>query len=121
MRSHSFLAGLLVPCLLLSSMPAQAGRIATAELLAPAASQQRERVDAFLAREDIQRQFEALGVSPADAAVRIASLTEAELQELSSRIDALPAGAGAVELVLVALLVLIILELIGVIDISPRI
>jgi hypothetical protein len=48
-------------------------------------------------------------------------MTESELQELSSRIDSLPAGAGAVELVLVALLVLIILELIGVIDISPRI
>jgi hypothetical protein len=121
MRAQSFLAGLLVPCLLLSSMPAQAGRIATAELLTPTASGQRERVDAFLAREDVQRQFETLGVSPADAAVRVASMTESELQDLSSRIDSLPAGAGALELVLVFLLILIILELVGAIDIFPRI
>jgi len=121
MRAQSFLAGLLVPCLLLSSMPAQAGMIVTAELLTPAASGQRERVDAFLAREDVQSQFEALGVSPADAAVRVAGLTEAELQDLSTRIDSLPAGAGALELVLVFLLILVVLELVGAINIFSRI
>ncbi len=120
MRAQSFLVGLLVPCLLMSTLPARAGMIGTAQLLAPAASEQRERVDAFLAREDVQRQFEALGVSPAEAATRVASLTQSELQELSSRIDSLPAGAGALELVLVFLLILIILELVGAIDIFPR-
>ena len=120
MRTKSFLAGLLVPCLLLSTMPARAGMIGTTQLLAPSADAQRERVDAFLAREDVQSQFEALGVSPADAATRVASMTEAELQSLSSRIDSLPAGAGAAELVLVVLLILILLELLGAIDIFPR-
>ncbi len=121
MRAKSFIAGLLVPCLLLSTMPVRAEMIGTAQMLAPAADAQRERVDAFMAREDVQRQFEALGVNPADAATRVASLTESELQALSSRIDSLPAGAGALELVLVVLLILIILELVGVIDIFPRI
>lgn len=120
MRAQSFLAGLLVPCLLLSSLPVRAEMIGTAQILAPAADAQRERVDAFLAREDVQQQFEALGVSPADAAARVASLTEAELQALSSRMDALPAGAGALEVVLVVLLILVILELVGAIDIFPR-
>lgn len=121
MRAKSFLAGLLVPCLVLSTVPVRAEMIGTAQMLAPAADVQRERVDAFLAREDVQQQFEALGVSPADAAIRVASLTEAELTELSSRMDALPAGAGALELVLVFLLILIVLELVGAIDIFPRI
>jgi hypothetical protein len=120
MRAKSFLAGLLVPCLLLSSMPARADMIGTAQMLAPAADVQQERVAAFLAREDVQRQFQALGVSPADAAARVASLTESELQQLSSRIDSLPAGAGALEIVLVVLLILVILELVGAIDIFPR-
>lgn len=121
MRAQSFFAGLLVPCLLLSTFPARGEMIGTAQILAPAADAQRERVDAFLARGDVQRQFEALGVSPADAATRVAGLTEAELQVLSSRMESLPTGAGALEVVLVVLLILVILELVGAIDIFPRI
>ena len=121
MRAQSFLAGLLVPCLLLSTVPVRAEMIGTTQVLGHAADAQREHVDAFLAREEVQRQFEALGVDPADAAVRVASLTEAELQALSSRIESLPAGAGALELVLVFVLILVVLELVGAIDIFPRI
>lgn len=121
MRAKSFLAGLLVPCLLLSTLPAHAEMIGTAQMLAPAASEQRERVDAFLARADVQSQFEALGVSPEDTALRIASLTEAELEALSTRIDSLPAGGDGVGVVLVVLLILILLEVVGAIDIFPRI
>jgi hypothetical protein len=117
MRAKSFLAGLLVPCLLLATMPVRAEMISTAQLLAPSADAQRASVDAFLARADVQRHFEALGVSPQAAAERVAGLTETELQDLSGRIDALPAGAGAVELVLLVLIILLILELAGAIDI----
>ncbi|MGH8481724.1 MAG: PA2779 family protein, partial [Nevskiaceae bacterium] len=97
MRAKSFLIGLLATSLVLSTMPARAGMIGTAELLAPAADAQRERVDAFLARADVRQQFEALGVDPAEAAQRVAGLTEAELASLSENIESLPAGAGAVE------------------------
>jgi hypothetical protein len=90
-------------------------------LLAPSAAAQRERVDAFLARADVRQHFEALGVNPADAQQRVASLTDAELQELSGRIDALPAGAGALEIVLIIILILLILELAGAIDIFKKI
>ena len=121
MRARSFLIGLLATSLVISTIPARAEMIGTAQLLAPSADAQREHVDAFLSREDVKRQFEALGVDPAEAAVRVASLTEAELQQLSDRIDSLPAGAGALELVLVVLLILLILELVGAIDIFPRI
>lgn len=120
MRAQSFLAGLLVFCLVFSTLPVRAEMIGTAQILAPSVEAQRERVNAFLAREDVQRQFEALGVGPAEAATRVASLTEAELQSLSSRIDSLPAGAGALEVVLVIFLVLILLEVLGAIDIFPR-
>lgn len=121
MRAKSFLAGLLTACLLLSSLPARSEMIGTAQILAPSADAQRDRVDAFFAREDVQRQFEVLGVSPADAAIRVASLTEAELQTLSSQIDSSPAGAGAVGVVLTVLLILVILELVGVINVFSRI
>lgn len=121
MRARSFLTGLLATSLVLSTMPARAEMIGTAALLAPAAEGQRERVDAFMARDDVRKQFEALGVDSAVAAQRVAGLTDAELQAISDRIAALPAGAGAVELVLVIILILLVLELAGAINIFTKI
>jgi len=122
MRVRSFLTGLLTVSMLFSTMPAHAEMIGTAQLLSASAEAQRDQVSTFLAREDVRQQMVQLGVDPADAAVRVASLTDEELQTLSERIDSLPAGgAGAVELVLVALLVLLVLELAGAIDIFKRI
>ena len=119
MRAKSFLAGLLVPCLLMSTMPVRAEMIGTAQLLSQSA--QREHASAFMARDDVKRQLETLGVDPAVAAQRVAGLTESELQALNGHIDSLPAGAGAVELVLIIILVLLVLELAGVIDIFKKI
>ena len=122
MSARNVLTRLLVPCLVLSTLPARAEMIGTPQLIAPAAqAAQRERVDAFLARADVQKQFEALGVNPAQARERVAGMTESELQSVSNRIDSLPAGAGAVELVLIIILILLILELAGAIDIFKNI
>jgi Skp family chaperone for outer membrane proteins len=109
MRALSFLAVLFAACLMLSATPARAGMIGTTQLLAPSADTQRASVDAFLVREDVQRELQAHGVSPADAASRVASLTDAELQMLSSRIDSLPAGAGVSTLELLLIIIIIIL------------
>ena len=85
--------------------------IGTPELLAPSADAQRASVEAFVAREDVQRQLEALGVSQADAASRVAGLTDAELLELSARIGSLPAGAGisTVELLLIIIIIILLI------------
>lgn len=109
MRSPSVLAALLAPCLALSTLPARAEMIGTPQLLAPSTEASRANVDAFLEREDVQRQLETLGVSPADATSRVAGLTEAEVQALSSRIDALPAGAGVSTIELLLIIIIIIL------------
>ena len=109
MRTPSFLpAALLAPCLALSALPARAEMIGTAQLL-ESADVQRARVDAFLARADVQRELVAFGVSPADAAGRAAALTDTELQAVSSHIDSLPAGAGVSTLELLLIIIIIIL------------
>ena len=112
MRTRAIVVALLGSCLALSVMPARAEMIETTQLLALSADGQREQVDAFLAREDVQRELEALGVNPADAATRVASLTGAELQALSSRIDSLPAGAGSIGTLELLLIIIIIILLI---------
>lgn len=122
MRLRSFICGLLSIGLVLSTLPARAEMIGSAQLLSgSAAAQQQAQVQGFLSRADVQAQFERLGVSPEQAAERVASLTGAELDAISQRINELPAGAGALELVVIVLLVLIVLELLGTINIFTKI
>jgi hypothetical protein len=77
-----------------------------------------ERIHSVLARDSVQSQMVRLGVDPAAAAARIASLSDSELQQLEARMDELPAGAnGGLEVLGIVLLVLLVLELVGVTDI----
>ncbi len=76
-----------------------------------------ERVDALLARAEIQQQLERYGVEPAQASARVAALNDRELIVLAEKLEQLPAGGGALGTIGVVFIVLLILELVGVIDI----
>jgi len=80
-----------------------------------------ERVQEGLARADVRDQLIALGVEPEAAKSRVASLSDRELSYLDGRLSDLPAGAGVVEVIGIAFVILLILELVGVIDIFKRI
>ncbi|MFP5504638.1 MAG: PA2779 family protein [Gammaproteobacteria bacterium] len=101
---------------------AQAGLV-SAERHAAAATaphnlqQQRDQVQAFLARADVQRQLVALGVDPAAADARVARMSDAEAAALAERIQALPAGAGAIEALALLFVVLIITDILGITDV----
>lgn len=78
-------------------------------------SQQIDRVNEILARESVQSVMIKLGVDPADASARVASLTNDELQMLEENLAELPAGGvGVVEVVGIVAIVLIVLELLNV-------
>lgn len=102
---------------------AQAGLV-SAERHAAAATaphslqqQQRDQVQDFLARADVQRQLVALGVDPAAADARVARMSDAEAAALAERIQALPAGAGAIEALALLFVVLIITDILGITDV----
>ncbi len=125
MRLRRTLVAITVSCFLslgLQVTTASAGVIATAEYLsATDRAGQIASVQASLSRADVRAQLEKLGVNPADAAARVALLTDRELAEVSSRIETLPAGGdGVIVAIGIAFVVLIILELTGVIDIFKR-
>lgn len=61
------------------------------------------------------------GISLAQVEERLQRLSHAEIQQLAERADSLPAGEGALEVVLVVFLVLILLDLLGTTDIFPNI
>lgn len=73
-----------------------------------------DRVNAALMRDDVQAQLEALGVDPAQALERVQSLTAAELAQLDTKLQELPAGGSVIGVLGALLVVLIVLELLGV-------
>jgi Family of unknown function (DUF6627) len=64
-----------------------------------------------------------LGVDPKEAASRVASLSNEEIQQIAGRLDELPAGEGGIGFVVAAILiiflVLLITDLVGVTDVFP--
>jgi hypothetical protein len=68
-------------------------------------------------RASILEQLVFGGVEAADASMRVAALTDAQVTQIHQRIDEAPAGGNTLVIVI---LVLIITELMGYTDILPR-
>jgi len=106
-----------VACLLIVSLPAQAGLISTQSV---SAAGSRDRIAVILERADVQSRLETFGVSPAEVKARIAAMSDAEVAQLAGKIDSLPAGGesiiGAIVLVF---LVLLITDILGWTKIFP--
>ncbi len=103
---------------------AQAKMVTTDQILEHAdPGSDRERVESFILREDVQRQLVLQGINPEEAASRVASLSNGEIQQIAGRLDELPAGEGAVGAVvgaiLIIFLVLLITDLMGLTDVFP--
>ena len=68
----------------------------------------------LIARPEVARKLEALGVLPKDAQDRVDALTDEEVRALAARIDALPAGGLSDTnwlLIIIAVLLILILAL----------
>ena len=73
----------------------------------------RDRVAAFLAREDVRARIGALGVAPEEAEARVAALSDAEVDRIAGQIDSMPAGKGVIEVILIVFLVLLLTDILG--------
>ncbi len=87
-------------------------------------TEDRTQVMDFMLREDVQEQMTTLGVDPEEAARRVASLSDEEIQQIAGRLDELPAGEGGVVgpivgAILIIFLVLLITDLLGFTDVFP--
>ncbi len=76
------------------------------------ATKDRERVESFLAREDVRQQMETLGVNPEDAAARVAGLSDSEVKKIVNRLDEMPAGQDGIGTVLGVLVFVLLVLLI---------
>ena len=115
-RRHTQIIGIFMAVtMLLISTPYQsaiAALIDTETVLDENQSQEaRDYIKQLLAREDVRSALIAQGIDPLEAEARLASLSDAEVIELADQIENLPAGQGALGLV-IAVLVIIILVLV---------
>lgn len=95
---------------------AQAAMVTTEEVASMASAGQAEggqaRLAAALARSEVRAEMERLGVAPALAVERIATLTDDEAARLADQIDTAPAG-GIIGAILLVFFVLLLTDIIG--------
>ena len=125
--SKRAVAAVMALLMSLTSMPigiAQAEMVTTDKVIEQYNStEDRTRVMDFMLREDVQQQMTLLGVDPEEAARRVASLSDEEIQQIAGRLEEMPAGEGGVGIVvgaiLIIFLVLLVTDLLGYTDIFP--
>ncbi len=79
---------------------AYAGVITTQQAMsAEARAAVEQDVRSALSRDEVRQAMQKLGVSPADADARIASLSDAELMQVQQQIDQLPAGGDVIAVI----------------------
>jgi len=82
----------------------------------PVSVSSHEKVSQFVAREDVAKTFETMGVDPKMVEQRIALMSDEEVSKISSQIDTLPAGGdfgGIVGAVVFVFIVLLITDILG--------
>lgn len=79
------------------------------------------RAETFFLQDIVAKQLFEMGIDREDILERIDVLTDEELTTFSHKMEQMPAGAGAIEIIGIVFLVLLILELVGVTDIFKKI
>lgn len=70
-------------------------------------------------REDVQQQLLGMGVTTAEIEGRINQMTGEEIAQLNQQINDLPAGGGALGVIVLIFIVFVITDVIGATDIFP--
>jgi hypothetical protein len=110
------IASILIFCTATMGMQgmAQAGIVTTDEVQAAhSASANRDKVNSFFARQDVQNALVSQGVDPTAARERANALTDTEVADLAGRVDKAPAGGDVLGVVLVVFLVLLLTDVLG--------
>jgi hypothetical protein len=110
-RPIAHVVALAVLALSLHAPVAHAGLASTESVLATTPMhQERDRISALLARDEVRAQLLAYGVRPETVQARVDSLTDQEIHSLAGRLDQLPAGGDGLGSVLgIALIVFLVL------------
>jgi hypothetical protein len=116
------IASLLITSIVLMGLPmsAHAALVTTdASELLGSVSVERAKVNAFMARADVQSALQARGVGPKAAAERVNAMTDAELVQVAAQVDQLPAGGDVLGLMFTVFIVLLVTDILGLTKVFP--
>lgn len=116
------LVAILMPCIVLGGMPlsAQAGIVTTEQaMVTPAGDANRERVSAFLARDEVRAALQAQGASADDAIARVKAMSDAEVAQLADRVDQAPAGGDVLGVLFAVFVILLVTDILGFTQVFP--
>lgn len=103
-----------------SPMPyANAGMIPTGEVSQVQAQTDRSRVQAFMDRDDVQKQFQALGVDAQMAKDRVAALSDEEVARIAGKLDQAPAGGDVIGVIFAVFIILLVTDILGFTKVFP--
>ncbi len=122
--ANSFIAMFLVVAFTTTCLqaPAYAAMLSSQDIAAQQSLQaDRDQLRDRVMRDDIRTQMVSMGVDPGDVEQRINNLTSAEISQINGKLDSLPAGSGVLGTIALVLIILILLEIVGAIDIFPKI
>jgi hypothetical protein len=115
MLVKKFTRGLLIAVVcMVASLPGHAAMVGTAQMQPDSALV--ESGDVAQQRDWILEQLIVGGVKQSDARIRVAAMTDTQVQAIHKRIDETPAGGNVVVIVFLAL---VISDLLGYTDIFP--
>lgn len=119
---HRMLVAVLMPCIALGGMPlsAQAAIVTTEQaMVTPAGDANRERVSAFLARDEVRNALQAQGASADDAIDRVKAMSDAEVAQLADRVDQAPAGGDVLGVLFAVFVILLVTDILGFTQVFP--
>jgi hypothetical protein len=83
----------------------------------------RDFLNELISRDDIQNYLTNQGIDPLEAKARIDSLSDSEAVRVAEQLEQLPAGSGAVGIIigaaLIVFLVLLVTDILGLTDVFP--
>ena len=83
----------------------------------------RDFLNELILRDDIQNYLTNQGIDPLEAKARIDSLSDSEAVKVAEQLEQLPAGSGAVGIIigaaLIVFLVLLVTDILGLTDVFP--
>jgi len=118
-----FMASLML-LISVPNLPALAVMIPTDTVMDGTKAQEaRVYLKGLISRQEVQNYFISQGIDPFEAQKRVDSLSDSEAIELAEHAEQLPAGRGAVGIIigaaLVVFLVLLITDILGYTDVFP--
>ncbi len=126
-RKISFVSMLMVTVMLSIAVPYQpllAAMVPTEAIIdSNNAEEARDYLKNLIFRNEIRRSLISHGIDPIEAKSRVDSLSDSEAIAVADRIDNLPAGGGAIGVIvgaaLIVFLVLLITDILGYTDVFP--